>query len=24
VLDASFEDLCRETARVMERCNEQS
>lgn len=24
VLDAPFEDLCRETARVFDRCNEQS
>ena len=23
VLDASFEDLCRETARVVDRCNER-
>jgi ribonuclease P protein component len=24
VLDVPFEDLCRETARVIDRCNEQS
>ena len=24
VLDAPFQDLCRETARVVDRCNEQS